>query len=182
MAITTYISLDVALTISSTFEPGNPKNSLHSIALFVFTSIWPGAYVFLPVMRLYSSPDVNSAALLYFILMGWVVIAVLREMRPLIYYALAGLLFILAQLAYFLLSRPLCSASKAKVDGSFIATMLETASVFVIYLAWRSITEGTPLPTSYASFVDASSQIIGVRMNITRITRIECILQDLSHC
>lgn len=124
MAITTYISLDVALTISSTFEPGNPKNSLHSIALFVFTSIWPGA-----------------AALLYFILMGWVVIAVLREMRPLIYYALAGLLFILAQLAYFLLSRPLCSASKAKVDGSFIATMLETASVFVIYLAWRSITE-----------------------------------------
>lgn len=45
MAITTYISLDVALTISSTFEPGNPKDSLHSIALFVFTSIWPGAYV-----------------------------------------------------------------------------------------------------------------------------------------
>jgi hypothetical protein len=98
-------------------------------------------------------PDVNSAALLYFILMGYVVIGVLREMRPLIYYALAGLLFILAQLAYFLLSRPLCSASKAKIDGSFVATMLETASVFVIYLAWRSITEGTPHSASYASFV-----------------------------
>jgi len=124
MAATTYISLDVALTISSTFEPGNPKDSLHSVALFILTSIWPGA-----------------AALLYFILMTWVVVVVLREMRPLIYYALAGLLFILSQLAYFLLSRPICSGTNAKVDGSFIATVLETASVFVIYLAWRSITE-----------------------------------------
>ena len=54
MAATTYISLDVALTISSTFEPGNPKNSLHSVTLFVLTSIWPGAYVFFlpcPSMR-----------------------------------------------------------------------------------------------------------------------------------
>jgi len=124
MAATTYISLDVALTISSTFEPGTPRDSLHSIALFVLLSLWPGA-----------------AALLYFILMIWVVVVVLREMRPLIFYALAGLLFILSQLAFFLLSRPICSGSKAKVDGSFIATVLETASVFLLYLAWRSITE-----------------------------------------
>lgn len=147
MAITTYISLDVALTISSTFEPGNPKDSLHSIALFVFTSIWPGAYVpYFPSLHHCRSHTRGSAALLYFILMIWVVVAVLREMRPLIYYALAGLLFVLAQLAYFLLSRPLCSVSKAKIDGSFIATLLETASVFVIYLAWRSITEGMSGP------------------------------------
>jgi len=124
MAATTYISLDVALTISSTFEPGNPKNSLHSVTLFVLTSIWPGA-----------------AAFLYYILMTWVVVVVLREMRPLVYYALAGLLFILAQLAYFLLSRPICNGTNAKIDGSFLATLLETASVFVLYLAWGSITE-----------------------------------------
>jgi hypothetical protein len=74
--------------------------------------------------------------------MIWVVVAVLREKRPLIFYALAGLLFIVSQLVFFLLSRPICSGSNAKVDGSFIATVLETASVFVIYLAWRSITEG----------------------------------------
>lgn len=29
-----------------------------------------------------------------------------------------------------------------KVDGSFIATILETAAVVFIYLGWRGITEG----------------------------------------
>jgi hypothetical protein len=32
--------------------------------------------------------------------------------------------------------------SNTRVDGSFIATILETATVAVIYMAWRSITEG----------------------------------------
>jgi Chitin synthase export chaperone len=32
--------------------------------------------------------------------------------------------------------------ASAKVDGSFVATILETAAVGVIYLGWRSITEG----------------------------------------
>ena len=30
----------------------------------------------------------------------------------------------------------------SKIDGSFIATILETAAVAVLYFAWRSITEG----------------------------------------
>lgn len=38
---TTYISLDVALTISRTFGPSNPPQALSSIPLFVLTSIWP---------------------------------------------------------------------------------------------------------------------------------------------
>lgn len=33
-------------------------------------------------------------------------------------------------------------SSKAKVDGSLIATILETASVFMLFLGWKSITEG----------------------------------------
>ena len=41
--VTTYISLDVALTITTTFGPSNPPSALHSIPLFVLTSIWPGA-------------------------------------------------------------------------------------------------------------------------------------------
>ena len=41
--VTTYISLDVALSITSTFGPSNPPSALHSIPLFVLTSIWPGA-------------------------------------------------------------------------------------------------------------------------------------------
>jgi hypothetical protein len=90
------------------------------------------------------TPDVTrSAALLYFILMVWIVARVLRETRPLVYYFLAAILFILAQLAYFLLSRPICDGANAKVDGSFIATALETATVIMLYLAWQGITEGS---------------------------------------
>ncbi len=63
MAATTYVSLDVGLTISSTLEPGNPKDSLHSVTLFVLTSIWPGVYVFsLPALPYRASlllTDVN---------------------------------------------------------------------------------------------------------------------------
>jgi len=124
MVATTYVSLDVALTITSTLEPGNPPDSLHSTALFILTSIWPGL-----------------AAFLYFVLMIWIVVRRLREQRPLVYYVLAGILFVLAQLAYFLLSRPICSGTNAKIDGSFLATILETASVIVLYLAWQGITE-----------------------------------------
>jgi Chitin synthase export chaperone len=74
--------------------------------------------------------------------MMWIVVRRLREQRPFVYYVLAGILFMLAQLAYFLLSRPICSGTNAKIDGSFLATVLETASVIVLYLAWKGITEG----------------------------------------
>ncbi|KIJ29576.1 hypothetical protein M422DRAFT_188211, partial [Sphaerobolus stellatus SS14] len=57
-------------------------------------------------------------------------------------YILAAILFVLSQLDYFLLSKVICSGSNMKVDGSFIATLVETLAVVVIYLAWRSITEG----------------------------------------
>jgi hypothetical protein len=124
MAATTYISLDVAFTITSTFEPGDPKDSLHSVALFILTLMWPGA-----------------AALLYLILMVWIVAGRLHERRPLVYYALAGILFILSQLAYFLLSRPICDGTNAKIDGSFIATALDTATIVMLYLGWQGITE-----------------------------------------
>jgi len=57
------------------------------------------------------------------------------------FYVLSALLFILSQLDYFLLNKVICKGTTAKIDGSFIATILETASVSVLYLAWRSITE-----------------------------------------
>jgi len=122
--VTTYISLDVALSITSTFGPFNPPSDLNSVPLFVLTSIWPGA-----------------AAVLFFVMMTWIVLAVLREIRPMWFYILAAILFVLSQLDYFLLNKVICTGSSAKVDGSFVATILETASVVVLYLAWRSITE-----------------------------------------
>ncbi|KIM69368.1 hypothetical protein SCLCIDRAFT_103250 [Scleroderma citrinum Foug A] len=124
---TTYISLDVALTISRTFGPSNPPQALSSIPLFVLTSIWPAVAVFI-----------------YFCIMLYVVVVALNEVRPLWYYILSGILFVVSQLAYFLLSKVICKGS-SKVDGSFIATLLETAAVVVLYIAWRSITEGASL-------------------------------------
>ncbi|KAK7043078.1 hypothetical protein VNI00_008432 [Paramarasmius palmivorus] len=123
---TAYISFDVAFGITTVIgdpAPGQERD-LHSIALFVLTSIWPGA-----------------AALLYFILMTYIVLAVLREVKPMVYYVISAVLFVLSQLAWFLLGRVVCKGSNGKVDGSFIATILETATVGALYLAWRSITE-----------------------------------------
>jgi hypothetical protein len=123
-AATTYVSLDVAFGFTNALAPTQPFSSLHSIPLFVLTSIWPGV-----------------AALLYLAIMTYIVLSVLNEVRPMWYYLMSGILFVLSQLAYFLLSKVICHGSSQKVDGSFIATVLESAAVGVLYLAWRSITE-----------------------------------------
>ncbi|KAF9456381.1 chitin synthase III catalytic subunit [Collybia nuda] len=120
-----YLSLDVALGVTNVIgAPADPPEALRSISLFVVLNIWP------PV-----------ATILYFGLMSWIVLKVLKETRPMYYYILSAFLFVLAQLAWFLLGKVVCKASNSRVDGSFIATVLETAAVGVLYLAWRSITE-----------------------------------------
>ncbi|PIL26885.1 hypothetical protein GSI_11065 [Ganoderma sinense ZZ0214-1] len=122
-AATIYISLDVGFTFTSVFGPSSPLVDLNSIALFILTSIWPAA-----------------AAIIYLLLMTYVVLGMLNEVRPMWYYVLAAVLFVLSQLDFFLLSKVICKASD-KIDGSFIATLLETAAVAILYFAWRSITE-----------------------------------------
>ncbi|KAG6916795.1 hypothetical protein DXG01_005318 [Tephrocybe rancida] len=124
-ALATYLSLDTALGVTTAIgAPSDPPNALRSISLFVVLTIWPVVCV-----------------VLYLALMTYIVLSVLHEKRPMIYYALSALLFVLSQLAWFLLGRVLCTASNARVDGSFLATVLETASIGVLFLAWRSITE-----------------------------------------
>ncbi|KAF8583593.1 hypothetical protein K439DRAFT_1647190 [Ramaria rubella] len=125
--LTTYISFDVAFTIShGTFGPSQPPQALHSVAVFVLTTVWPGA-----------------ATLFYFGLMTYVVLGILQEIRPMWYYILAAVLFVLSQLDFFLLSKVICLGTNSKIDGSFIATLLETAAVTILVMAWRSITEET---------------------------------------
>lgn len=125
IAATTYIALDVGFTFTTVFGPSNPPDALHSVPLFVLTTIWPGA-----------------AALLYFFLMLYIVLGILNELRPVWYYILAGVLFVLSQLDYFLLNKVICNGvNPHRLDGSFVATVLETAAVGVLHLAWRSITE-----------------------------------------
>ncbi|GLB39475.1 putative chitin synthase III catalytic subunit [Lyophyllum shimeji] len=144
----TYLSLDTALGVTTTIgAPSDPPEALRSISLFVVLSIWPLVCV-----------------VLYFALMAYIVLQVLHEQRPMVFYTLSALLFVLSQLAWFLLGRVLCTASDQKVDGAFLATVLETAAITVFFLAWRSITEGelssfSLIPTSvlstFFSFVHA---------------------------
>ncbi|KAF5344835.1 hypothetical protein D9756_011102 [Leucocoprinus leucothites] len=94
----------------------------------------------------------TSAIIIYLALMTYIVLHVLNETRPMWYYLLSAALFVLAQLAWFLLGRVICRGSNQKVDGSFIATVLETASVGVLFLAWRSITEGALYASQAHSF------------------------------
>jgi len=58
-----------------------------------------------------------------------------------VYYFAAAVVFVLSQLDVFFLSKIICNASNSKVDGAFVATLLESAAVGMLYLAWRSITE-----------------------------------------
>jgi len=74
--------------------------------------------------------------------MIYIVLGVLNEVRPIWFYVLAAVLFALSQLDFFLLSKVICNAvNPHKLDGSFLATILETAAVCVLYLGWKSITE-----------------------------------------
>lgn len=90
--------------------------------------------------------------------MAYVVLGILRETRPMVFYALSAICFVLSQLAWFLLGKVVCEVSSrprlilsplmiiqrtnSKIDGSFIATVLETAAVAALFWGWRSITEG----------------------------------------
>jgi hypothetical protein len=121
---TLYIALDVAFGWTIAFGPSKPPTALKNIPLFVLTTVWPGA-----------------AILIYFIIMVYVIIVILSERRPIGFYLGAFLLFVASQVIYFEASRYICTASKAKVDGSLIATALETAAVYMLFLGWKSITE-----------------------------------------
>ncbi|KAF7973107.1 hypothetical protein HWV62_16218 [Athelia sp. TMB] len=123
-AATTYIALDTGMHFTHVFGPSNPLIDQKSIPVFVLTSIWPAA-----------------ATAIYFVLMAYIVLGVLNEVRPMWFYVLSAVLFVLSQLDYFLLNKVICKGVNAKIDGSFVATLLETAAVGVLYLAWRSITE-----------------------------------------
>jgi hypothetical protein len=87
---TLYIALDTAYGFTYVFK-SVPQVDLHNIGLFVLTCIWP------PV-----------AAILYFALMAYIVLGILREVRPIWYFTLAFVLFVLSQLDFFLLNKVIC--------------------------------------------------------------------------
>ncbi|WVQ70595.1 hypothetical protein IAR50_000114 [Cryptococcus sp. DSM 104548] len=122
---TLYISLDTAFHWTSTFNiPLAQAADVKSIALFILTLIIPAA-----------------AVVLYLVIMLYIVVGVLDEIKPAFLYTIAFLLFVSGQIIFFLASQPLCNASGGKVNSAFLATLLQTLSIGSLYLAWVSITE-----------------------------------------
>ncbi|BGP22028.1 chitin synthase export chaperone [Rhodotorula toruloides] len=118
-----YIALDTGLTITNYFQSKNPAQ-IHSAWLFSLTIVWPAA-----------------AAAIYFIIQAGVVARVLREKKPLFTLLAAAFVFALGQAAYYALSHRICTGTHAKIDGSWIATLLETVTIGLIYASWTYITE-----------------------------------------
>ncbi|BGP13070.1 hypothetical protein JCM10213v2_000989 [Rhodosporidiobolus nylandii] len=118
-----YIAADTGLQITDYFQ-SDPPQSLHNVWLFVLTIIWPAA-----------------AAFIYFVIQSGVVIRVLREKKPLFTLLGAAFVFCLSQAAYYALSHKICTGTNARIDGSWIGTLLETVTVGLVYAAWRMVTE-----------------------------------------
>jgi hypothetical protein len=57
-----------------------------------------------------------SAAILYFALMMYIVLGVLNEVRPMWFFTLAFILFVLSQLDYYLLNKVICKVSPSLFD------------------------------------------------------------------
>lgn len=123
---TTYIALDTGFTFTHAFGPSSTPSDLKNVTLFILTNIWP-----------------PFCAFTYLVIMAHVVVRMLNEGRPLIWYLASALLFVLSQLDYFLLSKVICKGTKAAIDGSFVATILETLSVVALFYGWVGITEDT---------------------------------------
>jgi hypothetical protein len=101
----TYIFLDTAFSVTSYFLTSASK--LHNAWIFSFTVVWP-----------------LFCIVAYFVISLFVVIKILRERKPLVLFGLTALLFALSQGAYYALSETICRGSNAKVDGSFVATIV----------------------------------------------------------
>ncbi|EIW69847.1 hypothetical protein M231_00980 [Tremella mesenterica] len=124
-APTLYISLDTALSWTSAFQLSSSHfDELKSIGLFILTLIWPAV-----------------AAVGYLIIMLVIVLKVLNEVKPALFYILAFMFFAGGQVIFFLASQPLCNSSNGKINGAFLSTLLNTASIGSIYYAWMTITE-----------------------------------------
>ncbi|GAA5971246.1 hypothetical protein JCM11641_008280 [Rhodosporidiobolus odoratus] len=118
-----YIAADTGLGITDYFK-SDPPQHLHSAWLFSLTIVWPAAATFI-----------------YFVIQSGVVVRVLREKKPLFTLLGAAISFILSQAAYYALSHRICTGTNARIDGSWIGTLLETVAVGLIYAAWRMVTE-----------------------------------------
>ncbi|TIB75238.1 hypothetical protein E3Q10_01469 [Wallemia mellicola] len=121
---TAYIAVDTAFNWSGRLPPSNPPEYLISNGLFVLLLLWP-----------------MIATFLFTALMIYVIFFLLKETLPAFWYASSLLTFMLSQAALFALGYTICDGSNSRVDGAFVATLLEAISLGFLFGGWRSITE-----------------------------------------
>jgi len=122
---TTYIALDTGMGFTSVFK-SVPPDKLENIALFILVWLWPAV-----------------AMLVYFGVMSYIVLKILGEWKPFLLYLASFLVFAGSQVVYMIAGKTLCEVSNRVVDGSFIATTLETGSLTLLFVAWMKITESS---------------------------------------
>jgi len=123
--VTTYIALDTAMGFTSVFK-SVPPNQLKNVGLFILVWLWP-----------------LVAAIVYFGVMSYIVLRILQEWKACLLYVASFLVFVGSQVIYMVPSKSLCEASNRVLDGSFIATVLETGSLVLVFVAWMKITEAS---------------------------------------
>jgi len=128
---------------------------------FGWTSYWQGSQV--SPDRSYSLYTLYLLCLIvflfiYFVLETFLVLKILRETRPMskfaqyhdvvqlthvftVYLTTATLLFIIAQIFDFVISRYICNGTHGKIDGSLFEAFFTLLAVVMIWIFWSSITE-----------------------------------------
>ena len=121
--VTGYIALDTAFSWTGHFDPSLQYPN-RNIGLYILYQLAPLVFLFL-----------------YFVLETILVLRVLGERKPMIYLAIAALLFALGQIFNYVISVHICNPTGGKIDGAFFETLFTFLSVIATYVYWDSITE-----------------------------------------
>ncbi|CAD6888555.1 unnamed protein product [Tilletia controversa] len=78
---------------------------------------------------------------MYALLITYVTLGMLQEFKPFAWSIVAGMLWSASLLVNFLWSADLCHASKQRLDGAFLAVMLQSTSMWALFQAWQRMTE-----------------------------------------
>ncbi|KAK2837035.1 hypothetical protein FQN49_006473 [Arthroderma sp. PD_2] len=130
---TGYIALDTAFTWTGRFQASHHAPN-QNIGLYIL-------YLLFPLICIVG----------FFLFETFLVIKVLKERRPMLYLAIAGLLFTLGQIFQFVTSTHICNATNGKINGAFFETLFNLGSVVMVWVFWSSITEDDwPMPVGGA--------------------------------
>ena len=121
---TGYVAVDTAFNWSGKLPPSDPIEHLQSNGLFVLLLLWP-----------------MIATFIYTCLMLYVLAFLLKEFIPALWFGSSLIAFVLSQAALFALGNTICHGSDSRVDGAFVATLIEAISLGFLFGGWTSITE-----------------------------------------